>query len=181
MQRIYPSPWTPKEYVSTEAHLQIIPDSVCPRCQGSSVLHRHGCYARWLVSVLGELWRLQIARFLCPACKRTISYLPDFALTYRLLGPASLAAFLDEREDRPDVCRFWTLLASYRRRFQAFGGELIRNVGAGLGLAPPLSIQGLWPWLKAAGDSLATVTRQLVSTFKIGLLRRYQCHQPADP
>ena len=181
MQRIFPSPWTPEEYVAKQAYLQIIPDSICPSCQCPTSLHRHGCYARWVVSVLGALWRLRISRFFCPLCGRTISYLPDFALTYRLLGPDSFAAFLDLQTQRPDVCRFWTLLGSYRRRFQAFGGELIRTVGAGLGLAPPLAIEGLWPWIKTAGDSLATVTRQLVATFRVGLFRRYQCHQPAGP
>lgn len=181
MQRIFSSPWTPEEYVASQAQRQIIPDSVCPSCERPTSLHRHGCYARWVVSVLGALWRLLIARFFCPLCRRTISYLPDFVLTYRLVGPDSFAAFLDERHDRDDVRRWWTLLASYRRRFEAFSGELIRSVGAGLGLAPPLAIEGLWPWIKGAGDSLATVTRRLVTTFRIGLLRRYQCHQPAGP
>lgn len=181
MQRIFPSPWTPKEYFESEAHRQIVPDSICPCCKRLTPLHRHARYLRWVVTVLGELWHLWIARFLCPLCGSTISYLPDFALTYRLLGPDSFAAFLEGHHDRPDVLRFWALLASYRRRFEAFGGELVRTVGTGFGLAPPFSIQGLWPWLKTAGDSLATITRQLVSTFKIGLLRRYQCHQPAGP
>ncbi|MBL9136224.1 MAG: hypothetical protein JNK85_10165 [Verrucomicrobiales bacterium] len=181
MQRIFSSPWTPEEYAATEAHRQILPDSVCPSCAQPTPLHRHGHYPRWVVSVLGALMRLWIARFLCPLCRRTISYLPDFALTYRLLGPDSFAAYLDGRHERPEVQSWWTLLGTYRRRFEAFGGELIRTVGAGLGLAPPLLSQGLWPWIKRAGDSLATVTRQLVTTFKVGLLRRYQCHQPAGP
>ena len=181
MQRIFPSTWTPEEYVATQAHRQIIPDSICPSCERLTSLHRHGCYSRWVVSVLGALWRLLIARFFCPRCQRTISYLPDFALTYRLLGPDSFAAYLDGQHERPDVLRWYALLGTYRRRFEDFGGELFRSVGAGLGLAPPLSTHGLWLWLKRAGDSLATVTRQLVTTFKIGLLRRYQCHQPAGP
>ncbi len=181
MQRIYPWPWTPEEYFETEAYRQIVPDSVCPCCERLMPLHRHGRYRRWVVTVLGRLWHLWITRFLCSLCRRTISYVPDFALTYRLLGADSLAASLEGQHDRPDVLRFWALLASYRRRFEAFGGELVRTVGAGLGLAPPLSMQDRWPWLKATGDGLASVTRQLVTTFKIGLLRRYQCHQPAGP
>ena len=56
------------------------------------------------------------------------------------------------------------------------------TVGAGLGLAPPLCVEkGLWPWLKLAGDGLAPVARRLVMTFSIGLLGRYQCHQPRGP
>lgn len=181
MQRVFRSVWTAEEYLASQAHLQIVPDSVCPSCHRATPLHRHGCYERWMVSVLGALLRLLIARFLCPLCRRTISYLPDFSLTYRLLGPDSFAAFLDGRHDRPDVRRWGSLLHSYRRRFEAFGRELVRTVGAGLGLAPPLAPQGLWPWIQRAGDGLATVTRRLVTVFKTGLLRRYQCHQPAGP
>jgi hypothetical protein len=69
-------------------------------------------------------------------------------------------------------------LRAYASRLAAFAPELIRTVGSGLGLAPPLAPEGVWPWLKKAGDSLATVTRQLVGTFRVGLFQRYQCHQP---
>ncbi len=177
MQRVIRVPWTPQEYLAQEAHRLIVPESICPNCSSISTLHRHGTYPRWFIAPPGDFLRLLIARFLCPLCLCSISYLPDFAFSYRYLGPASLAAFLDGDHHRPDVRRFADRLRTYASRLAAFTPELIRTVGSGLGLAPPLRPQGVWPWLKSAGDSLATVTRQLVGAFGIGLFQRYQCHQ----
>lgn len=181
MQRIYHSPWSAEEYQKQEADGQIIPESTCANCRQAVKLHRHGRYQRWVATLLGELLYLWIARFLCPLCRRTISYLPDFALTYRLLGPETLQRYLQRELDLPDVRTFLGLCASYERRLHRFAPELIQTVGAGLGLAPPRSLRGLWPWLKKAGKGLRPLTRRLVTDFKIGLLKRYHCHQPARP
>jgi hypothetical protein len=181
MQRIYRSPWTAEQYQQQEGWRQIIRESICSNCRKAVKLHRHGRYQRWVVTLLGELLYLWMARFLCPLCRHTISYLPDFALTYRVLGPETFQAFLAQEIDRPDVRTFLDLCASYRRRLERFAPELIRTIGAGLGLAPPKASQGLWPWLKKAGKGLRPLTRRLVTDFKIGLLKRYHCHQPAGP
>lgn len=178
MQRIIPVSWTPEQYLAQEAHRLVVPESICPNCQTPSSLHVHGSYPRWFLTVLGVYLRLRIARFFCPQCLTTISYLPNFFFSYRYLGPASFAAFLDGDHNRPDVLRFGARLGAFAARLAAFAPELIRTVGSGLGLAPPLGPEGVWPWLKKAGDSLATVTRQLVGTFRVGLFQRYQCHQP---
>lgn len=77
-----------------------------------------------------------------------MSYLPDFALTYRVLGPETFQRFLQRELDRPDVRTFLDLCASDERRWHRLAPELIRTLEAGLGLAPPRSHQGLWPWLK---------------------------------
>jgi hypothetical protein len=103
------------------------------------------------------------------------------ALSYRPLGPDTFAAFLEGERQRADVRTYDHLLGSYRRRFEDFGQELVRTVGAGLGLAPPTSFKGLWPWLKKAGEGLRPITRHLVTVFRISLFGRYQCHQPAGP
>ncbi len=181
MQRLYCSPWTAEEYERQEGWRQIIPESTCSNCQAAVKLHRHGRYQRWVVSLLGKALYLWVARFLCSLCRHTISYLPDFALTYRLLGPETVQGFLEQEVDRPDVRTFLDLCTSYECRLRRFAPELIRTVGAGLGLAPPRSLQGLWPWLKKAGKGLRPLTRRLVTDFKIGLLKRYHCHQPAGP
>jgi hypothetical protein len=67
----------------------------------------------------------------------TTSYLPKFALTYRLMGAASLEAFVNGERDRPDVERYRDLLKRYARRMTAFAAELVGSVGMGLGPAPP--------------------------------------------
>jgi transposase-like protein len=178
VQRIYPCELAPEQYVQSSAHQQVIPESVCPRCGQAGPLHRHGTYARGLTNLLGQVLLLLIARFLCPACRRTLSYLPSFALSYRLVAAPTVQAFLEGEHQRRDVQTWWTVLRSYRRRMEAFAPELIRTVGAGLGRAPPAPA-ALGPWLKKACGSLQAATRQLVTEFRITLFARYQCHQPA--
>lgn len=181
MQRIYVSPWTPEQYEQQQADRQIIPESTCANCGRAVRLRRHARYQRWVATLLGKLLYLWIARFFCPLCRRTVSYLPDFALTYRLLQPETFEAYLEHQSERPDVRTFRDLLRGYEHRLQRFGPALIRTVGAGLGLAPPAPGQGLWPWLKKAGKGLRPLTRRLVTDFRIGLFKRYHCHQPAGP
>ena len=179
MQRIYRSPWTPQEYIQCQAHLQIIAESICPVCQLVTRLHGHGYYWRYLISLVGEVLEIWVARFLCPLCRRTVSYLPDFVLTYRAIQTRTFAAFLDGERERPDVRSFTDLLRGYQLQLEAFATELIATVGMGLGRPPPRSARGLWSWVKKAGAGLHVVTRRLVTEFRIGLFRRYQCHQPA--
>lgn len=179
MQRIYAYPSSADEYYATQAHLQVIPEPICPRCSHAVTLQRHGAYDRWVISLVGLLLRIWVARFLCSECRRTISYLPDFALTYRPIGPETFEAFLKGNDERRDVRTFRDLLHRYRRRLDAFSEELIRTVGAGLGIPPPPSYSSAWPWIKKAGEGLRPITRRLVSRFKIGLFLRYDCHQPA--
>lgn len=181
MQRIYRSTWTPEEYVKTEAHLQIIPESTCPRCQGKVRLHRHGNYQRWLITRLAEAMLLWIARFLCPACWRTISYLPDFAFSYRPLQPETFQAYIENQVELPDVRSNSENLRRYKLEVEDFAVELIRAVGAALGRPPPCPPRGFWPWIKKAGEGLRPLTRRLVTDFKITLFKRYRCHQPAGP
>lgn len=178
MQRVITVPWSPEQYVAEEAHALIRPEPACPNCGALTTLHRHDTYQRWFVTALAVLLRLTIARFLCPECRITISYLPDFCLTYRALGPDSFAAFLEGHHARKDVRHFVSHLKAYAAALLDFAPVLIRTVGSGLGLAPPVYPREVWSWLKGAGDSLASVTRQLVGTFRVGLFRRYQCHQP---
>jgi transposase-like protein len=181
MQRIYPSSWTPEEYISSEAHEQILPDPECPHCQQTVVLQRHGRYQRWLLTVLAVYVRMWVARFLCPLCRTTISYLPDFVFSYRPVQPRTLEAFLDGQMHRPDVYRHLDRLRRYQLQAEDFAAELIRTVGSVFGRPPPQPPRGLWSWLKKAGDGLATVTRRVVTDFRISLFKRYRCHQPAVP
>lgn len=178
MQRIYACELTVEQYVETQAHRQVMAERVCPICGASGGLRRHGTYERGVTTQLGQAIVILIARFLCEGCARTVSYLPGFALSYRLVSAATFEAFLDGRHDRRDVQAWGELLKTYRRRMAAFGPNIVRVVGFGLGLAPPPPA-GLWPWLKEACGGLAAATRRLVALFKITVFKRYQCHQPA--
>jgi transposase-like protein len=177
MQRILPWGQTPEAYWASEAHREVRAETSCPRCAGGGPLHRHGTYARSITDTLGRVVRLLVARFRCAACRRTVSYLPEFALSYRLVQAATFEAYLDERYERPDVQRWTTLLAAYGRRVRRFAAELGRTIGCGLGQAPPATGR-LWPWLKEACGGIGPATRRLVAEFKVTLFQSYQCHQP---
>ena len=180
MQRVYPCALSPQDYQQIQAHRAVRAEAVCPRCGAAAGLHRHGSYQRWITDKLGGWLRIWIARFWCRACRRTVSYLPDFALPYRLVAVASFAAYLDGRDQERAVQCWQARLREYRRQMDGFATQLVRSVGCGLGRAPPGDGQ-LWPWLKEACGSLGAAARELVSTFQIGLFKRYQCHQPAGP
>ncbi len=177
MQRMYPYEQTVEEYVSSEAHRQVIAESVCPCCQRGRRLLRHGSYGRWVTSKIGLAGWILIARFLCAGCRRTVSYCPSFVLSYRVIGAATFEAFLNGDLDDLGVRRWESLLKSYERRLHAFHPELLRVVGRGFGRAPPGG-PAFWPWLKEACGGLASATRRLVEHFKITVFRSYQCHQP---
>ena len=177
MQRIYPYKQTVEEYVSSEAHRQVIPEALCPRCRRCRRLLRHGSYGRWVTSKLGRVVRILIARFLRAGCRRKISYCPSFALSYRVIGTASVEAFLNGDRHDLGVRRWESLLKSYERRMHGFQAELLRVVGRGFGRAPPGG-PAFWPWLKEACGGLESATRRLVEHFKITVFRSYQCHQP---
>ena len=87
MQRIYRCESSPEQYLESEGHRQVRGEVVCPRCGQSTGLHRHGTYARWVTGRTGRALRILVTRFLCLSCERTVSYLPDFALSYRLVCP----------------------------------------------------------------------------------------------
>jgi transposase-like protein len=178
MQRILPWTQTPEVYWASDAHRQVRPEEGCPNCGGPGPLHRHGAYKRGVTGEVGLLLSIWVARFLCALCGRTVSYLPEFALSYRLVRAATFEAYLNGQYERPEVQRRQSLAANYQRRMQAFAPELIRTVGCGLGRAPP-SDGRLWPWLKEACGGIGPATRRLVAEFKITLFKRYQCHQPS--
>ena len=137
VQRIYLCDLTPEEYVATEAHRQIRPDEICPICGGCDCLQAHGTYERGITQKTGIVGSMCVARFLCVETGRTVSYLPSFALSYRLVQASTFEAFLEGRLERQDVQRWAELLRQYSRRMRVFGAELLRVVGGGFGRAPP--------------------------------------------
>lgn len=74
MQCILPWELTPEQYIETEAYRQVHPEAVCRRCGKSGPMHRHGCYQRGVTGSVGQVLRILIARFLCLACRRMVSY-----------------------------------------------------------------------------------------------------------
>src|SRR5271154_3608375 len=95
VQRVYPCELVAEQYIATEAHRQVRAEATCPRCGKRGPMHRHGVYARGITGGAGRILKILIARFLCVSCRGTVSYLPGFALSYRLVAVATFEAFLD--------------------------------------------------------------------------------------
>ncbi|KAA5604027.1 transposase, partial [Pseudomonas aeruginosa] len=53
----------------------------CPHCQAKRPRYRHGYYERNAVTS-HQSYRIWIARYRCPECRRTVAVLPSFLLPY---------------------------------------------------------------------------------------------------
>ena len=70
----------------------------CPQCQAKHPLKAHGFYWRTIIDVAAAFDGLiRIRRYLCEACRRTVSLLPHFALPYLRSTIAVIALFLVAR------------------------------------------------------------------------------------
>ena len=177
MQQIQSVPLCPPDYARSDFQDQIVAPSQCPQCLDNHGLHRHGRYLRsvsWCLRIV-SIW---VARFLCRRCRRTVSRLPDWALSYRLVNAQTTQRFLDGERTDPEIAHWRAILHSYEKDLDAFAPQLIRTVHTGLGMPPPLPTEPPWPWIKKACVTLQSATRQLISQFRITLFGRYRCHQP---
>src|SRR5579864_8476213 len=68
----------------------------CPQCQAQRPLKAHGFYTRTILDTAFD-GLIRIRRYLCAACRRTVSLLPDFALPYLRSSIAVIALFLIAR------------------------------------------------------------------------------------
>ena len=55
--------------------------SSCPQCRNKEPLRAHGFYSRTIVDEAFDGW-IRIRRYLCQACLRTVSLLPEWALPF---------------------------------------------------------------------------------------------------
>jgi transposase-like protein len=68
----------------------------CPQCETKTPLRAHGFYRRTLVEIAFD-GVIQVRRYLCHACHRTVSLLPEFALPYLRFGLTVISRFLVAR------------------------------------------------------------------------------------
>jgi len=100
------------------------------------------------------------AAFFCHGCQRTVSLLPSFALSYRLLNHALVERFFLGKELVEAELRWEGLLKSYWSRARRFSKRLIAIIGAGFGLAPPVpsEVGELLDWLTRLCGGLARLS-----------------------
>jgi len=68
----------------------------CPQCQTKHPLSAHGFYTRTLIDTAFD-GVIRVRRYLCNACQRTVSLLPEFVLPYLRSTLAVIALFLIAR------------------------------------------------------------------------------------
>ena len=68
----------------------------CPQCQAKRPLSAHGFYTRTLIDTAFD-GVIRVRRYLCNACQRTVSLLPEFILPYLRSSLIVIALFLAAR------------------------------------------------------------------------------------
>jgi len=95
MQILYPFAGSVQQYNEQPADHSHRPCS-CALCGAKKPLRAHGCYWR-TVADAGYDGLIRVRRYLCLACRRTISLLPEFVLPYGRFAIAVIGLFLKAR------------------------------------------------------------------------------------
>lgn len=96
MQILHPFSGSLQQYEEAIADPDHDRPNPCPQCLTGQRMVGHGFYHRTLVD-LGFEGSIRVRRYLCLACKRTVSLLPQFALPHLRFSVAVIALFLIAR------------------------------------------------------------------------------------
>jgi Domain of unknown function (DUF6431) len=99
-----------QDYACQFARLTVPRPPTCPHCDASDRLIGHGSYPRTAVDERQAV-PIRVKRFLCTACRKTVSVLPTFCLPWRHYQSATIQAVLGLRFSA-EVC--WSAI---RQRF----------------------------------------------------------------
>jgi hypothetical protein len=132
-----------QDYAREFAHLTIPRPRCCPHCEALDRLIGHGSYPRNAVDPLHST-PIRVKRFLCEACRKTVSVLPTFCLPWRHYQTAIIQTVLDLRlaaqaswatirrrflpSDLPTqtTCREW--VGAFAQHSQAYLQHLVRQL-----------------------------------------------------
>ena len=96
MQILNPFSGSAQQYVEEVSNPDRYRPDHCPQCQARQPLIAHGFYSRTLVEA-GFDGSIQVRRYLCRSCRRTVSLLPQFALHYLRFGITVISLLLVTR------------------------------------------------------------------------------------
>lgn len=96
MQILHPFAGSVQQYIEQLADPCRYRPTHCPQCQVKHRLTAHGFYTRTLIDTAFE-GLIRVRRYLCEACRRTVSLLPEFALPYLRSSLTVIALFLIAR------------------------------------------------------------------------------------
>lgn len=93
MQILHPFAGSLQQYLDQLDDPDLHRPGHCPQCQTKRRLTAHGFYTRTLVDS-GFDATIRVRRYLCEACRRTVSLLPQFALPYLRSSVTVIALWL---------------------------------------------------------------------------------------
>src|SRR5438093_2851921 len=93
MQILHPFAGSVQQYNEQLANPDCYRPGYCPQCQTKHPLTAHGFYTRTLIDTAFD-GIIRVRRYLCQACQRTVSLLPEFVLPYLRSSLAVIALFL---------------------------------------------------------------------------------------
>jgi hypothetical protein len=96
VQILHPFSGSAQQYAEEVSNPDRYRPDHCPQCPARQPLIAHGFYSRTLVEA-GFDGSIQVRRYLCRSCRRTVSLLPRFALPYLRFGITVIALFLVAR------------------------------------------------------------------------------------
>ncbi len=96
MQILHPFAGSVQQYAEQLADPDCYRPGYCPQCQTKHPLTAHGFYTRTLINAAFD-GIIRVRRYLCQACQRTVSLLPEFVLPYLRSSLTVIALFLIAR------------------------------------------------------------------------------------
>jgi transposase-like protein len=96
MQILHPFAGSLQQYIERLADPDCYRPGHCPQCHAKQPLTAHGFYTRTLIDAAFE-GVIRVRRYLCHACRRTVSLLPEFILPYLRSSLMVIALFLVAR------------------------------------------------------------------------------------
>src|SRR6266496_3652460 len=96
MQILHPFAGSVQQYNEQLENPDCHRPSYCPQCLTKCPLTAHGFYTRTLIDAALE-GSIRVRRYLCLACRRTVSLLPEFILPYLRSSLTVIALFLIAR------------------------------------------------------------------------------------
>ena len=96
MQILHPFAGSVQQYTEQLENPDCHRPDHCPQCHAKHPLTAHGFYTRTLIDTAYD-GVIRVRRYLCQACQRTVSLLPEFALPYLRSSLTVISLFLIAR------------------------------------------------------------------------------------
>ena len=100
MQILHPFAGSGRQYLARLEDPVLHRPACCPQCRAKNPLTAHGFYTRTIIDAVFD-GSIRVRRYLCEACRRTVSLLPEFALPYLRSSLAFIASFSWSGSSRP--------------------------------------------------------------------------------